>query len=212
MNVNEFKNRPVLGILRGILKEMVEPIVETSIASGLKAIEVTMNTDGASELIREMQKISNGRLYVGAGTVLTIDQLNLALKSGATFIVSPVLIKEVASYCDSNKIPFFPGAFTPQEIYNAWRAGATMVKVFPAGKLGPTYFKDIKGPFNDIELLACGGVNEDTIGQFFKNKASAVAFGGGVYKKEWLENKDYKRIGESIKSLIKNFEATVSTI
>ena len=118
MDITAFKKTPVIGILRGITPEMVEPIVETSVSAGLKAIEVTMNTEGAPDLIQKMKTISNERLFVGAGTVLTMKQLHSAIESGATFIVSPVLVKDIASYCSSNNIPFFPGAFTPQEIYH----------------------------------------------------------------------------------------------
>ena len=84
-----------------------------------------------------------------------MKDLKIALKSGATFIVMPVLIKDVLKYCVKNKIPVFPGALTPGEIYQAWDAGSTMVKVFPAKFFGPEYFREIKGPFNNIQLLAC---------------------------------------------------------
>ena len=99
-----------------------------------------MNTAAASSLIRQMVKASDGRLVVGAGTVLTMGDLYSALDAGATFIVLPVLVPDVVEYCAKNSIPVFPGALTPQEISNAWRAGATMVQVFPAGLFGPKYF------------------------------------------------------------------------
>jgi len=202
MDINKFKELPLLGILRGIGADMIEPLVETVVSSGLKTIEITMNTAGASALIRHMVKVADGRLVVGAGTVLTMDDLYSALDAGATFIVLPVLVSDVVEYCSKNSIPVFPGAFTPQEIYDAWVAGATMVKVFPAGLFGPKYFKEIKGPFNDIELLACGGVNEETIELFFSCQASAVAFGGSVFKKSQLEKGDFAGIKKSIETLI----------
>ena len=148
-----------MGILRGAEVDIIDPIVETVISSGLHTIKITLNTPGAPDLIRRMVKVAQNRLTIGAGTVLTMDDLHSALDAGATFIVLPTLVHDVVGYCTENKIPVFPGAFTPQEIYNAWRAGATMVKVFPAKFFGPTYFKEIKGPFQDIKLLACGGVN-----------------------------------------------------
>ena len=207
MELSDFKKCPVLGILRGITEEMVSPVLEAAIASGLRAIEITMNTDNAPRLITTMAKAANGRLAVGAGTVLTLKDLDSALDAGATFIVSPVLVPEVAERCVAGKIPFFPGALTPQEIYRAWQAGATMVKVFPANQTGPGYFKDIKGPFNDIELLACGGVNKDTVRDFFLNKASAVAFGGSIFRPELLKNQDYKEIEDRIRELIARLPA-----
>jgi len=203
MEIAKFKKKPFLGILRGIDTGVLEPLLDTIISSGLETIEVTMNTANASELIRRAVEISKGRLVIGAGTVLGVDSLKQALDAGATFIVSPVLIKEVVEHCVKNKIPVFPGALTPQEIYNAWQAGATMVKVFPAKLFGPSYFREVKAPLQDIKLLACGGVNKDNIKEYFSNGADAIAFGASVFKKEWLINKDFVKIAQSIKLLIK---------
>lgn len=199
MDIEKFKKRPVLGILRGIESDLLEPLTETVISSGLGAIEITMNTKGAGGLISKMARCAKGRITVGAGTVLDKDLLREALDAGATFIVMPVLIEDVIEYCVKNKIPVFPGALTPQEIYNAWNAGATMVKVFPSGFFGPAYFKEIKGPFNDIELLACGGVTPENMKDYFSGGASAVAFGASVFKKEWLAKRDFAGIGASVK-------------
>lgn len=204
MNVKLFKKKPVLGILRGISSEVVEPLTETVISAGLGFIEITMNTEGAPSLIDKMVRHAKGRITIGAGTVLDMDSLKIALGAGASFIVMPVLIEDVAEYCVTNKIPVFPGALTPQEIYKAWNAGATMVKVFPSNFFGPEYFKEIKGPFNDIELLACGGVTPDNMKDFFKNGAGAVAFGASVFKKEWLDKKDFASIGAAVKQFMDN--------
>jgi len=102
-------------------------------------------------------------------------------------------------HCVKKKIPVFPGAFTPQEIYRAHESGATMVKVFPAKFLGPAYIKEVKAPLDEVKLLACGGVRPDNVGEFFKSGASAVAFGGSVFKKD-----KFSDITESIKEIIKN--------
>jgi len=202
MDVNQFKQLPIIGILRGVEADIIEPLVETVVSSGLQTIEITMNTSGASGLIRRMVKKAQNRLTIGAGTVLTIDDLRSALDAGATFIVLPTLVPDVVKYCAENKIPVFPGALTPQEIYNAWRAGATMVKVFPAKFFGPAYLKEVKGPFQEVELLACGGVNRDNIQSFFSCGASAVAFGESIFQREWLVAREFVRVGELIKALI----------
>jgi 2-dehydro-3-deoxyphosphogluconate aldolase/(4S)-4-hydroxy-2-oxoglutarate aldolase len=208
MDINSFKKLPVLGILRGIEADEIEPIVETVVSAGLRTIEITMNTPGAPGLIKQMVKTAQKRLVTGAGTVLTMDDLHAALDAGATFIVLPTLVRDVVEHCAKNSIPVFPGALTPQEIYNAWNAGATMVKVFPAQFFGPLYFKEIKGPFQDIELLACGGVKADNIRAFFSNGASAVAFGGSIFKKEWISEGKFDRIGESIRKILEGFSST----
>lgn len=195
-----------MGILRGVKSGAIEPIVKSVVSSGLGTIEITMNTEGAPKLIKKMVKASKNHLTIGAGTVLAMDSLKKALDAGATFIVLPTLIDEVVEYCVKNKVPVFPGALTPQEIYGAWRAGATMVKVFPAKFFGPLYFKEIKGPFADIELLACGGVTPDNIQSFFSCGASAVAFGGSIFKKEWFTKGKFPHIETGIKALINGYK------
>ena len=202
MDIARFKKLPVMGILRGVELDVIEPLVEAITSSGLETIEITMNTKSAPELIRLAVRKSGKKLMIGAGTVLNMDSLKSALESGATFIVTPTLIKEVLEFCVNRKIPVFPGALTPQEIYNAWSAGATMVKVFPAKLFGPEYFKEIKGPFNDIELLACGGVTPGNTKEYFDNGASAISFGASVFKKEWLAKRDTKNICNSIKAYL----------
>lgn len=202
MDVKRFKELPIMGILRDAEPDVIEPLIESVISAGLKTMEITMNTEGAAGLIKQAIKAAKNRLMVGAGTVLTLDDLHNALDAGATFIVLPTLIEDVVGYCRKNKIPVFPGALTPQEIHNAWGAGATMVKVFPAKFFGPSYLKEIKGPFRDIELLACGGITPENIGEFISEGASAVAFGASVFKKEWLKNRNFQPIEKSIASLI----------
>ncbi|MDP3730696.1 MAG: bifunctional 4-hydroxy-2-oxoglutarate aldolase/2-dehydro-3-deoxy-phosphogluconate aldolase [Candidatus Omnitrophota bacterium] len=199
MDIKNFKLLPIIGILRGIDIESVEPLVEASISAGLKTVEITMNTRGAATLIAKAVATGGKRLTVGAGTVLSVKTLETAMNAGATFIVTPVLVEDVMKHCVKNKIPVFPGALTPLEIYNAWNAGATMVKVFPAAVFGSKYFKEIKGPFNDIELLACGGVTLENMKEYFSCGASAIAFGTEVFKREWLAAKDFKSIGEAIR-------------
>jgi len=208
MIVDDFKKLPVLGILRGAGMDSIEPLVETAIEAGLATMEITMNTPGASGLLARAIEVASGRLTIGAGTVLDRDDLDSALAAGATFIVMPTLVLEVVSECRRHGIPVFPGALTPQEIFDAHRAGATMVKVFPAKFFGPTYFKEIKGPFGNIELLACGGVDAANLADFFANGASAVAFGGSIFQKKWIVDGHYDRIGEAIRGLLDAYRSS----
>jgi 2-dehydro-3-deoxyphosphogluconate aldolase/(4S)-4-hydroxy-2-oxoglutarate aldolase len=202
VDVAQFKKKPVMGIVRQVELGQIEPLVETVISSGLQTLEITMNTKGAAQIIKKVKKITQNRLVLGAGTVLDMDSLKQALDSGATFIVMPILVKDVLAYCVKNKIPAFPGALTPQEIYRAFQEGATMVKVFPAKFFGPEYFREIKGPFNEIELMAVSGVTPQNMREYFASGASAIAFGASVFKKEWLQNKDFSSISSAIKSYL----------
>jgi len=206
MDIRKFKKLPILGILRGVKEEAIEPLVESVISSGLETIEITMNTKGASKLIRKMADLAKKRLTIGAGTVLAKDELKEALDSGASFIVMPTLVDEVIQECVKKKIPVFPGALTPQEIQKAWNSGASMVKVFPVKFFGPGYLKEIKGPFQNIELLACGGVTPENIQSFFLAGASAVAFGGSIFRPEWLSGGEFSKIESSAKELINSFK------
>ena len=204
MDLKRFRKRPLLGILRGITPAELDPLFEAIVSSGLQAVEITMNTEGAAALIKNAVKRHGKRLMIGAGTVLTLKDLKNALRAGATFIVSPVVIPPVIEYCAKNKIPIFPGALIPQDIYEAWQSGATMVKVFPAGCFGPDYFKEIKGPFPQIELLACGGVSPENMKDYFKNCASAVAVGSSVFRKEWLATKKFHLIRKRIQTYLRS--------
>ena len=196
-----------MGIVRGVSIKAIEPLMEAVIEAGLEAIEITMNTSDAPDLIERAVKASSGRIPVGAGTVLSLEDMSAAAGAGASFIVMPSFIEEVVTSCAEKSIPVFPGALTPTEVLRAWDAGASMVKVFPSSAFGPSYFKALKGPFNNIELMAVGGVNLENIEEYFLSGASAVAFGASVFKPEWLESGDFDSIG----SLVKEYVDTVKT-
>jgi len=202
MDVEQFRKLPLLGIIRGIPEDSVEPLFEAITESGLRTVEITMNTENAAALIRKAARLFSKRLTIGAGTVLTVPSLQAALEAGASFMVMPVVVQEVIAYCVQHKIPVFPGAFGPQEIYNAWCFGATMVKVFPAKMLGPGYFREVKGPFPEIELLACSGVTPDNLKDYFENGASAVAMGASVFNLEWIGARAYDKIKTRIREYI----------
>jgi 2-dehydro-3-deoxyphosphogluconate aldolase/(4S)-4-hydroxy-2-oxoglutarate aldolase len=207
MDTNSFEKLPLMGILRGVDAGDIEPLVEAVTRAGLETIEVTMNTPGGAEIISKANKTSGGRISIGAGTVLSMNDLDAALKAGAGFIVMPVYIEEIVASCVEKGIPVFPGALTPQEVMNAWKAGATMVKVFPSDAFGPGYLKALKGPFDKIKLMAVGGVRLEKIAEYFFSGADAVAFGASVFKKEWLAKKDFS----SITNLVKEYVNAVKT-
>lgn len=202
MAMKQFQKCPILGIIRGIEEAIVQLLAETIVQSKLQTVEITLNTPKAPKLIDRMRRVSAGNLEVGAGTVLSIEDVKMSVDHGATFIVSPVFIPQMVEYCVKNSIPVFPGAITPQEIFTAWRAGATMVKVFPVKFYGPEYIQEIKGPFNDIELLACGGVFPENIKEYFAKGASAVAFGESIFKKEWMTPEGMRYVLESLNALV----------
>jgi len=205
MTAEKIKELPVIAIIRGIKEEHLEPVINSVIQSRLKCIEITMNTDDADRLIRKTIEMAGDRLIVGAGTVYDMHNLKRALDAGVKFIVMPVIVEDIIKYCVRKNIPVFPGALTPTEIFQAWHLGATMVKVFPASAFGPKYFREIKAPFNDIELMATGGVSADNIKEFFISGASGAAFGASIFKKEWMENREFGKIQKGIEAIIKGY-------
>jgi len=202
ITLTRIRKLPIIGILRGIKEEHLHDLADTIISSGLRTVEITMNTPHAAILISKLVSLSVDNLLIGAGTVLNRHDLFDALEGGAKFIVTPTITEEVIEYCYLNSVPVFPGALTPTEIHRAWQLGAAMVKVFPASLFGPKYFADIRAPFHQIELMAVGGVSVGNIAEYFTMGASAVAFGASIFKKEYFENSKFELMEKEIRNLI----------
>jgi 2-dehydro-3-deoxyphosphogluconate aldolase / (4S)-4-hydroxy-2-oxoglutarate aldolase len=190
---------PVIGILRGVPGDKISSVINAAFDAGLTCVEITLNTPGAFDQIATVAKNHRPGTFIGAGTVLSAEACGHALEAGARFIVAPNTSVEVVSVCREKAIPVFPGALTPTEVYSAWQSGAAMVKVFPVSALGgPAYIKELRGPFDEVKLLACGGVNLENIHEFFNAGADAVAIGASVFKKEWIERNEFGNIGELV--------------
>lgn len=199
---NRLKNSRLLGILRDAPAASLPGLARCLEASGLGFVEVAMNTPDALDQIALLRKELEGKIEVGAGTVLTRDQAQDALSAGATFLVSPCLSHPVQDLANAQGIPTLPGAFTPQEVWEAHQAGAAMVKLFPAKSAGgPGYVKELRGPFRDIPLLACGGVSPSTAGEYLSAGADALAFGGSIFAPARLLSGDFDAIGADLQAL-----------
>lgn len=186
-NQDCFEELPVIGILRGFNIRQLEQIVPAASRGGLRNLEVTMNSPDAAGQIARAIELANGKMNIGAGTVTTLELLDQAMAAGASFIVTPTGQMEVLKACVKQKIPIFPGAFTPTEIYQAFELGAAMVKVFPAEVLGPGYLKALKGPLPQVKLMPTGGVDLENLPQFIKAGADGFGVGSPLFKKERIE-------------------------
>jgi len=200
MNCTEALHKmPIVGIVRDIAMDDFIEILPLYIEAGLTTIEVTLNTPGAVGMIEYANLHYGDQLVTGAGTICTMDDLQAALGAGSKFIVTPITDTEVIQTCLSASIPVFPGAYTATEIYQAWKAGASMVKVFPAGAAGPQYIKDIRGPLKQVPLMPTGGVELSNMLDFFEAGATAVGIGGKLFsvslinEKKWNELRDHFR-------------------
>ncbi|MHA4740252.1 bifunctional 4-hydroxy-2-oxoglutarate aldolase/2-dehydro-3-deoxy-phosphogluconate aldolase [Dyadobacter sp. MSC1_007] len=186
-----FNKAPLVGIIRNVSPEDLKSILPIYREAGLTTVEITMNTPGATDMIRYAIENEHYGLNIGAGTVCTKEDLDLALEAGAQFIVTPVISKKVIKSCVKKGIPVFPGAFTPTEIYNAWTLGASMVKIYPATSLGPEYIKDLKAPMNQLKLLPTGGVGLENMAAFLKAGANGLGIGGQLFDKDLIKNKNW---------------------
>lgn len=195
---------PVVGILRGVDGTFFGELMPVVFDAGLQAIEVTMNTKGAEEMIsRNRPLVPDGRL-LGAGTVRTRSEAERALAAGAMFLVTPNLDPEVMECARSWKVPVVAGAMTPTEVHAAWKAGAAMVKVFPCGAIGgPRYIRELRGPFEEIPLVAVGGVSRGNVADYFAAGARAVGVSTSLFGKRALAGKDLAELTANVKDFIR---------
>ena len=158
MLYNELKSAKLIPVLRKIPYETSQSLIEALILGGIKALEITMDTEKATEIIKETRQQFSDQVIVGAGTVLTVEDCRKAVDAGAQFIVSPSLNLDVVEYSLKNGLAVVPGVFTPTEMQTAYMAGAEMIKLFPASALSPGFIKDVKGPLSHIDIMTTGGI------------------------------------------------------
>ena len=173
----------IVAVVRLQSEEASLPVARALVEGGVRVIEMTMTTPGAVEAIPRIQR-ELPKALVGAGSVLTNDDVNRCVAAGAAFLVAPVLEREVMEYALSKGVPFSPGTFTPSEAYAAHQLGAALVKVFPAARLGPKLISDLKAPMPFLRLMPTGGISAETVESFLAAGADVVGAGS------WLTPKD----------------------
>ncbi|HEV2670746.1 MAG TPA: bifunctional 4-hydroxy-2-oxoglutarate aldolase/2-dehydro-3-deoxy-phosphogluconate aldolase [Gemmatimonadales bacterium] len=163
-------------------------------AGGIGAVEITLTTPGALAAIADLA--SDGALkgcVIGAGTVVDEQAARDVIARGARFVVSPTLDRAVVRYCRDHDVPCLPGALTPTELLEAWRAGARLVKLFPAGAVGPRYLREVLAPLPFLRVVPSGGVSLENAGEWIRAGAAAVSVGGAlvnpvlVHEESWAE-------------------------
>ena len=154
--------------------------IRAVVDGGVTAIELTMTTPGALDLLEELARWSDGRLLLGAGTVLGSEATRRAIGAGAAFVVTPVFVPEVIREGHRLGVPVIAGAFTPTEIYNAHLAGADLVKVFPAETLGAAHIKGVLAPMPFLRLMPTGGVTPENVGTWLRAGSAAVGLGSAL--------------------------------
>jgi 2-dehydro-3-deoxyphosphogluconate aldolase/(4S)-4-hydroxy-2-oxoglutarate aldolase len=164
----------IVAILRAPTSDGFAAVADVLVGAGITALEVTLTSRGAIEAIAGLRRQLPDSVAVGAGTILTADDAKAAVDAGAAFLVSPVLDKTLVA---SSPVPFYPGTSTPTEMYEAHQAGAPLVKLFPAGGLGPRFLRDVRGPLPQIDVMPTGGVKIEDIADWLLAGAKAVGVG-----------------------------------
>lgn len=198
----------VIAVIRMPDTAKVAQTAEAIRRGGVRAIEITMTTPGALEIIGEMAGEKRAGVLIGAGTVLDAATAAAVIQAGVDFVVSPVLNFDMIRVCRDRDTFVAPGAFTPTEILAAWREGADVVKVFPASAAGPNYFKDLKGPFPDVRLMPTGGVSVENAAEFIRSGACCVAIGTALLDPDAIATGDWEALTRKTRTLMESLSRT----
>jgi 2-dehydro-3-deoxyphosphogluconate aldolase / (4S)-4-hydroxy-2-oxoglutarate aldolase len=163
---------------------------EALAAGGIPIVEVPMTVPGAVEVIHQLVR-RNPKMIVGAGTLFDAALGHRCLDAGASFLTSTGFDPDIMTCALKRGMVVLPGALTPTEVMTAFKAGADFVKIFPCSQVGgPSYIKTLKGPFPEVPLIAAGGVNQQTVGDFILAGARAVGIGANLIQPEAVHRRE----------------------
>ena len=184
----------IIAILRADSSEHLLAAAEALLSGGVTAMEVTMTTPGALEVIGEVNRRFGSQILMGVGSVLDPETARLAILAGAQFVVTPVVRPEVIRVCNRYSKPIACGALTPTEALLAHDSGADFVKIFPADQFGPTYIRNILAPLPMLQVVPTGGVTPENAGDFLAAGSVALGVGSSLVSKGVLEKGDWSEL------------------
>ena len=200
--VRQIADGGVVAVIRLQDGSKLRAVVNALARGGITALEITMTVPRAIELIAEIAPSLPPGFLLGAGTVVDPDTARAAVKAGARYIVSPVFRPAVVEATHAAGAAAMPGCFSPTEILAAWDAGADVVKVFPATALGPSYFKDLKGPMPQVRLMPTGGVSLENAAEWIRAGAVAIGVGGALVDPKLIAAGDFAGITERARRFV----------
>lgn len=202
------ENEKIIVIVRGIDRENLIPLAEAMYDGGIRLLEITYSANGkvsdeyTAENIRILSEYFQGRMYIGAGTVLTEKQVELTAQANGQFIISPDACPEVIQKTRSLGLVSIPGALTPSEMQLAHKNGADFIKIFPIANLGASYVKAVKAPLSHLKMLAVGGVNENNISEYLNAGINGFGLGSNIIDKKKIQQKDWNGIADLVKRYV----------
>lgn len=202
-------SRKIVAIVRGLKPKYIIGLGHALEEGGIGLMEVTYNQQApetwkaTADAIAAVEKEFGDRVLAGAGTVITLEQIQMTYDAGGHYLVTPATQPEIIRAGKAMGLGVFPGAMTPTEVLQAYNAGADAVKVFPASCLGPAYIKAIRAPLSHVPLMAVGGVNEKNAADFMKAGCVGLGVGGNLVNKDWIENGEWTKITALAKEFMK---------
>ncbi|MGK9220609.1 MULTISPECIES: bifunctional 4-hydroxy-2-oxoglutarate aldolase/2-dehydro-3-deoxy-phosphogluconate aldolase [unclassified Microbacterium] len=165
-------------VMRASAAEEYDRVLDVLLGAGVRSVELTLTTPGTIERLPALRERYGDVADLGVGTVVDREQLRRAAEAGADYIVTPITSSALLAEAARVRVPFVPGGLTPTELESSWSAGASAVKIFPAGQVGAGYVKDLRGPFPDMQVVPSGGVDRDSAAAWLRAGAVAVSVGG----------------------------------
>jgi 2-dehydro-3-deoxyphosphogluconate aldolase/(4S)-4-hydroxy-2-oxoglutarate aldolase len=192
-------NHKIVAIIRGVKPDKMLSTINALYAGGIKLIEVTFDQNNPHETRTSLELIAENysdKIILGAGTVITVEQVEIAAECGAHYVISPNIdVSVITKTKELGKISI-PGALTPSEAVTGYNAGADFVKLFPLGVMGVDYLKALFGPLSYIPFIAVGGVNIHNIRDFFAAGAVGVGIGGNLVNVHAIHGGEYYKLTE----------------
>lgn len=205
-NLIRLKESGLVAVIRRPKKSQINYIAEALVEGGTGALEITLDTPGALDMIHELKEKFQDKVLVGAGTVLDAISAKSAIDAGSDFIFCPSFDIETVQITNRYGRISIPGVMTPTEMVQAYSAGADLLKVFPGAALGENYIKDLQGPLGHIPMMPTGGVSVDNVETFIKNGAVAVGAGGSLVDGKAIAEERYEVITEISKEFVKRIQ------
>lgn len=196
----------LVAIVRGFAPETVVEMAKAYVEGGIRCIEVTFDQTSAEKRLETVATIKaikaalGDQVCVGAGTVMTVEQVQMAAEAGAEYMISPNVDVDVIKETKRLGKVSIPGAMTPSEIAYAYKMGADIIKLFPANEVGLTYIKAIKAPLKHIPLMATGGVRPVNAAEYLAAGSSALGVGGDLVNKTWVAAGEFDKIAAAAKA------------
>ena len=209
--IEKIEKNKIVVIIRGVEREKLIPVVSAMYNGGIRIVECTFDASGvksdesvASDISMLTEHFGDS-MVIGAGTVITQEQVELTKKAGGKFIISPDTYCPVIEKANELGLVSIPGAITPTEVSDAHRSGADFVKLFPIDLYGAKYIKTLKAPLSHIRLMAVNGITAENMCEYINAGACAVGVGSGVVNKDLIAKGDF----EAIKSLAKKYTENI---